>query len=99
MSNYKRYGLTADEYQMMLNKSGNTCYICGRPPKTRSLNIDHNHKTGLVRGLLCLYCNRYLIGRVTNPDVFLKAAEYLTNSLNIGGYIPVVKRKRKRRVK
>jgi NMD protein affecting ribosome stability and mRNA decay len=88
MSNFKKYGLTTDEYYKLMNKTGNTCYICGVPPKKKSLCIDHDHrlakKIGIrssVRGLLCSQCNRYLIGKMGDKDnaveLFLKAAEYL----------------------
>ena len=40
----KKYGITEDEYNKLIEKSGNTCYICGAPPKSRALNIDHDHK-------------------------------------------------------
>lgn len=46
----KKYGITEDEYNKMLAKTDNKCYICGKPPKNRALSIDHNHKTGKVRG-------------------------------------------------
>ena len=44
----------------MLAAQRGVCAICGRPPKTRRLAVDHNHKTGRVRGLLCPWCNRSL---------------------------------------
>jgi len=36
------------------------CWICGRKRKTRRLHLDHSHKTGKVRGVLCMACNRGL---------------------------------------
>ena len=44
----------------LLAEQGGVCAICGNPPKTRGLSIDHDHKTGAVRGLLCFRCNRAL---------------------------------------
>lgn len=41
-------------------QGGEFCGICGNPPKNRRLNIDHDHDTGLIRGLLCIPCNRRL---------------------------------------
>lgn len=80
----KKYKLTEAEYASMLEKSGNKCYICGKPPKNRALHIDHNHKTGKVRGLLCYICNTKLIGRLGDREdsiqLFLKASEYLRNA-------------------
>jgi len=53
------------EYQSMLDDQGGVCAICGHPPKTRRLSVDHDHKTGLVRGLLCHRCNRFLASWIT----------------------------------
>lgn len=52
----KKYGLTADEYEAQLNVQGGGCYVCGRVTERR-LAVDHNHKTGVVRKLLCAHCN------------------------------------------
>lgn len=52
--------LTDRQKQMMIEDQGGVCAICGRPPGTRQLNIDHDHRTGLVRGLVCHVCNRRL---------------------------------------
>lgn len=92
----KKYGLTESEYNKMLAKSGNTCYICGALPKSRALNIDHDHRKekqlrkekkpigSSVRGLLCFWCNAHLISRTGDKDnavdLFLKAAEYIKKS-------------------
>lgn len=78
---WTKYGLTQEQYEAMKAKTNNTCYICRRPPAKRALHIDHNHKTGQVRGLLCHMCNRFLIGKMGDrPDaveLFKRAVEYL----------------------
>lgn len=58
------YGITVDEYEMMLRAQGGVCAICGREESHRSrtgvvrrLTVDHDHSTGRVRGLLCHSCN------------------------------------------
>lgn len=53
------------DYEAMLTAQGGGCAICHRPPKTRRLHIDHDHKTLTVRGLLCHRCNRNLPNWVT----------------------------------
>lgn len=60
----------------LITVRGNVCWICGRPPKTRALHVDHDHRTGRNRGLLCWSCNR---GLPTSADaVWLRAAaDYL----------------------
>lgn len=73
----KKYGISLKEYRLILRQQNGKCAICRHPPKTRALNVDHDHKTGKVRGLLCYRCNKLLIGRHTNPEIFLKAYKYL----------------------
>ncbi len=68
----KKYGLTPAKYRAMLRLQGGTCAICGRPPRSIRLHVDHNHKTGKVRALLCYFCNRRVVGRHT-----LKSARQL----------------------
>ena len=58
----KRYGLTPQDYMKRLKAQGGVCAICGNPPKTQRLSVDHDHKSKRVRGLLCFRCNRYLVG-------------------------------------
>lgn len=70
------YGLSKEEYARLIEESGNKCWICGGG-STNRLSVDHNHKTGNVRGLLCKGCNRQLGRWRDNPDVAHRAAEYL----------------------
>lgn len=51
----------------LIEKHGNNCAICKRPRSTfkNNLSVDHNHKSDRVRGLLCFYCNKRLVGRHT----------------------------------
>jgi hypothetical protein len=52
------YRLREDEYAAILAHQGNRCAGCGRPPGPIRLAVDHCHKTGRIRGLLCWLCNR-----------------------------------------
>jgi hypothetical protein len=56
----KALGVDNDRYHQMLDEQGGGCAICGNTPKTRRLDVDHDHKTGHIRGLLCHRCNRAL---------------------------------------
>lgn len=77
----KLYGLTVHDYNRMLRKQGYRCAICRRLPKDvkgrGSMAVDHDHKTGLVRGILCYNCNSalgYLGDRSKNTN---RATQYL----------------------
>jgi hypothetical protein len=60
------YGLTPEQYETMLARQGGVCAICGHPPKTRRLAVDHDHgESKRVRGLLCFRCNKYRVGTNT----------------------------------
>src|SRR5437588_8384584 len=56
----RMYGLTKLEYQEVLVKQHGGCAICGSTPGLRPLNVDHDHTTNKVRGLLCSACNSEL---------------------------------------
>ena len=70
------YGLTATDYQRLLAHQGGGCAICGGARRYR-LNVDHDHATGRVRGLLCRRENR-LLGLVRDDAALLRRmADYL----------------------
>lgn len=81
------YGLTQEEYDFMLEKQEGRCAICRNKPGKRRLNVDHNHKTGQIRGLLCGRCNHKLLGSGNeNSDILRRAADYLENNLGFPTY-------------
>ena len=57
-----RYNITLEDYVSVFNKQKGCCAICGRSQKsvTRRLAVDHNHKTGSFRGILCFSCNAHI---------------------------------------
>lgn len=69
-----KYGITIDDYEEMLNKQGYVCLICKESQKlqSRPLEVDHCHKSGRVRGLLCMRCNTSL-GYINDDIGILKA--------------------------
>lgn len=79
----KHYGITALQIDSMREKSGNTCYICGKPETTVikgtviNLAVDHCHDSGGIRGLLCRKCNQGIGHFDHDPCVLEKAALYL----------------------
>lgn len=71
----KRYGLSTENYYKLFDLQNNKCAICKLEKK---LHIDHCHKTGKVRGLLCFGCNA-AIGQFNDDTKLLKnAIEYLS---------------------
>ena len=61
MKHLKKYGLTLEQYEAMHNAQNGVCAICGKPNQNnRILCVDHDHKTGKVRKLLCTSCNSKL---------------------------------------
>jgi len=66
----RKYGMTLEAFEAMLASQGGGCAICGRPDAD---NVDHDHKTGRVRGILCFNCN-IAIGQVEDDEDRLAAA-------------------------
>jgi hypothetical protein len=84
----KSYGLTEVDYTDMLTKQNGVCAICGNPETAKSnagyvknLAVDHCHKTGKVRGLLCQDCN-IGIGKLKDDiNLVQSALDYLKEGL------------------
>ena len=72
----RQLGVAGDDYARLLEAQGGGCAICGATPKTRRLHVDHDHATGMVRGLLCHRCNRALPTWVT-ARWLIAASNYL----------------------
>jgi len=74
----RKYGIGVDDYEAMLTEQGGTCAICQEPSLTSaSLHVDHDHATGVVRGLLCVSCNNALGAFRESQSIFRRAADYL----------------------
>lgn len=75
----KTYGITSEEYQRIYEAQGGKCFICKRATgQRRKLAVDHDHKTGFVRGLLCKTCNRKVLGHLRDdPEAFVRGRRYL----------------------
>ena len=73
----RTYGIGEDDYDALLAAHEGVCWICGRPPKKMRLHVEHDHKTGLIRGLACWKCNRGLSQYSDKPATLRAAADYL----------------------
>lgn len=72
------YGITPERYGELLKQQGGRCGICRNVPRTIRLAVDHDHKTGEPRGLLCKRCNHDLLGGGHDDVVmFWRALTYL----------------------
>lgn len=81
-----KYDITVEQYNFILDKQNGCCNICKRHHTefTQSLAVDHDHDTGIVRGLLCRQCNQALGTYSDSIDVLLNAIEHLkSNPLNL----------------
>lgn len=81
------YGITLTEYNEMFAAQQGKCKICATHQsefKKRILNVDHNHTTGQVRGLLCTRCNIH-VAFLEDEKRSQKAKEYLDS------YLPKIK--------
>lgn len=76
----RKYGITMDEYNAMLESQNGRCAICHQE-KSETLAVDHDHKTGKVRGLLCSHCNQVIGFAEDNVELMESAIKYLTNNL------------------
>ncbi|WP_084773465.1 endonuclease domain-containing protein [Nonomuraea candida] len=74
----RRYGITEDDFARMLARQGGLCAICQVVPGTF---VDHCHRTGAVRGVLCFNCNNGL-GHFGDNTVLLELA-----ALYLGGEV------------
>jgi len=74
----KTYGISLDQYEAMLEAHAGGCWICGKQPKTgKNLHVEHDHKTGRIRGLACWRCNRGLQHFRDDAMMFRRAADYI----------------------
>jgi hypothetical protein len=79
------YRMSPEEYQDRVNKQKNRRALCGRPErminyhtkKLSTLSVDHNHKTGKNRDLLCMKCNRGIGFFNEDTDLLQKVIQYL----------------------
>jgi hypothetical protein len=79
----RKYGISEAAFLQMVKQQDNCCAICGQSGEpddnriTTNLVVDHNHKTGKVRKLLCHKCNKGLGQFLDDPELLDKAASYL----------------------
>ena len=78
----RKYGMSVDDMIMLLRDQEHKCAICGHSDSTKKQVfpcIDHDHESGLVRGILCSLCNHALGQLRDSIPNLLSAIEYLKN--------------------
>lgn len=76
----KKFGLSIEEYNKKLDQQNGLCALCNKECKSgRNLAVDHNHKTGKIRGLLCGNCNMGLGSFYEDKNLLSLAIKYLSN--------------------
>jgi hypothetical protein len=101
----RTHNISLEEYEAILVHQGGHCAICPASGGTRSLHVDHDHKTGAVRGLLCFFHNALLMRRGVTSTLLRLAADYLDHPPatavlgedRLGKVGPIHPRKRRRR--
>jgi len=84
----KVYGITAKQWDKIFDLQKGLCPICLKPilrpgnkQGKRAAAVDHDHRTGRVRGLLHFRCNKYYVGR-TSAAVSRRVTEYLESKFD-----------------
>lgn len=73
----REYGISFLEYDVVLAFQHGVCAICGKAPTMNRLHVDHCHTGGLIRGLLCMRCNRAIAKFEDKADLMLAGAAYI----------------------
>ena len=81
----KKHGCSKEQYTKIYAAQGGRCAVCGAEKagrfcgagKAETLCVDHDHETGVIRGLLCGHCNCGLGHMRDNPVLLRRAADYL----------------------
>lgn len=78
----KRFGISESEYLKKLRDQMYLCDVC-RLPNGKTLAVDHDHKTGKLRSLLCSHCNIGLGCFKDSPELLRAAASYLERHADV----------------
>lgn len=76
----RQYGLSVEDYDALLSGQNGKCAICHSEDtgkRTTNFQVDHCHKTGAVRGLLCPKCNMAIGLFSDSPELLQRAVRYL----------------------
>jgi len=85
----KKFNITSKEYDILFEEQKGRCAICrnyetaksSKRDRVKKLAVDHCHKTEIIRGLLCMRCNKGLGQFKDNPMYLVNAAEYVKQKM------------------
>jgi hypothetical protein len=77
------FGITSEQYNSVLFKQDNKCAICRKEREGRRLSVDHDHKTGKFRGILCNKCNLGLGYFNDSVDLLKVAINYIRRATKL----------------
>lgn len=78
-SHYRRkYGITPADHERMYRDQGSRCALCSKDFELRGAHVDHDHESGVVRGLLCRGCNLALGYMERRPTFLARVIDYRT---------------------
>ena len=96
----RTYGITLSEFDALVAAQGNRCAVCGSE-FVKTPHVDHDHRSGRVRGALDYRCNKFVVGRHRDGVLLRAAADYLDNPPAVAllgeRTVPPKKRRRKPR--
>ncbi|KKN03487.1 hypothetical protein LCGC14_1107290, partial [marine sediment metagenome] len=73
----RRYGINIERHKQIYVEQQGCCAICRKPIEYNKVHTDHNHITGIVRGILCPNCNHLLGQAKDSIDILETAIKYL----------------------
>lgn len=86
----KVYGIDGDQYDALLDLQAGGCAVCGGKPKSKRLAVDHDHRTGAVRGLLCKRHNKDALGALHDSIALVTSLwHYLNTPPTSGDWLPI----------
>lgn len=97
--NLKKYfGITTEQYDKILAEQNGGCAVCGKTPEQegRNLAVDHNHATKEIRGILCTFCNHFIVNKHKEGRLLRAAADYLDKP-GTGLFAPLTRKKKRGR--
>ena len=79
---FREYGMSAGQYALLLEKQLNVCAICRLACSSgRKLAVDHSHRSGRIRGLLCVRCNLMVGLSMDSSEILSLASKYLLENV------------------